>query len=203
MGNKEHWEKVFSTKERTDVSWFQDYPKTAMDYLEGLNLPKTANIIDIGGGDSNLADALLEKGYRNIWVLDISAAALEKAKSRLGEKAGQVHWIVSDITAFNPEIKFDFWYDRAVFHFLTEENDIDKYVATVGKAVASGGHFLLGTFSENGPLKCSGLEIRQYSEGAMKVKFSESFSAEKCFAENHPTPFNTIQHFQFCGFKKN
>jgi len=203
MGNKEHWEKVFSTKERTDVSWFQEYPKTAMDYLEGLNLPKTANIIDIGGGDSNLADALLEKGYQNIWVLDISAAALEKAKSRLGEKAGQVHWIVSDITMFNPDIKFDFWYDRAVFHFLIEEKDIDKYVATVGKAVGSGGHFLLGTFSENGPLKCSGLEIKQYSESAMKAKFNESFTTEKCFTENHPTPFSTTQHFQFCGFKRN
>ncbi len=202
MGNKEHWEKVFTTKERTDVSWFQQYPKTAMDYIEEIALPKTANIIDIGGGDSNLVDALLEKGFQNIWVLDISAAALEKAKARLGDKANQVHWVVSDITAFIPEIKFEFWYDRAVFHFLTEQDDITKYVSTVADAVAEDGHFLLGTFSENGPLKCSGLNITQYSEAAMKSKFKNSFEPRRCFTESHNTPFETVQHFQFCGFTK-
>ncbi len=202
MGNKEHWEKVFTTKERTDVSWFQEYPKTAIDYIEEIELSKTANIIDVGGGDSNLADALLEKGFQNIWVLDISEAALERAKARLGEKASQVHWIVSDITAFIPDAQFDFWYDRAVFHFLTEQNDIAKYVSTVTEAVVDNGHFLLGTFSENGPLKCSGLEITQYSEAAMKSRFSNRFEARKCFTESHTTPFETVQHFQFCGFTK-
>lgn len=202
MENKEHWEKVFSTKERTDVSWFQEYPKTAIDYLDRLNLPKTANIIDIGGGDSNFADALLEKGYQNIWVLDISAAALEKAKNRLGERANIVHWIVSDITEFQTDIKFDFWYDRAVFHFLTNEESINKYVSIVQQAVVQNGNFLLGTFSENGPLKCSGLEIKQYSEADMKSKFQNGFSAINCFTERHTTPFDTLQNFQFCGFKK-
>lgn len=202
MGNKEHWEKVFTTKERTDVSWFQEYPKTAMDYIEEVELPKMANIIDIGGGDSNLVDALLEKGFQNIWVLDISSSALEKAKARLGEKADQVHWVVSDITALIPEIKFDFWYDRAVFHFLTEQDDIAKYVSTVTDSVVENGHFLLGTFSENGPLKCSGLEITQYSEAAMKSRFNNRFEPRKCFTESHITPFETVQHFQFCGFTK-
>ena len=200
--NKSHWENVFATKNPNEVSWTQKYPKTAMSYLEGLELPKTANIIDVGGGDSNLVDALLENGYENIWVLDISEFALEKAKKRLGEKAEKVHWIVSDITEFSTDIKFDFWHDRAVFHFLTEQQNIDKYIAIVTNTMTDNGNFLLGTFSENGPLKCSGLEIKQYSESSMKQTFKHSFETIKCFTENHTTPFNTVQNFQFCGFKK-
>ena len=200
--NKQHWENVFSTKSPNEVSWTQDYPTTSMNYLENLNLSKTANIIDVGGGDSNLIDALLEKGYQNIWVLDISEAALDRAKKRLGDKANKVHWIVSDITEFNTAIKFDFWHDRAVFHFLTDAISIEKYVTFVGKSIAENGNFLLGTFSENGPLKCSGLEIKQYSENTMKNTFKEKFNTVKCFTENHLTPFETIQNFQFCGFKK-
>ncbi len=199
---KSHWETVFTTKQPNEVSWTQEYPKTSMDYLENLNLSKTANIIDIGGGDSNLVDALLEKGYQNIWVLDISASALERAKKRLGDKANLVHWIVSDITEFKPEVTFDFCHDRAVFHFLTDEDSINKYVTIIGNAINQNGNFLLGTFSENGPLKCSGLEIKQYSESTMKHTFNQSFKAVKCFTENHTTPFDTIQNFQFCGFKK-
>lgn len=203
MGNnKSHWENVFATKNPNEVSWTQKYPKTSMDYLESLNLSKTANIIDIGGGDSNLVDALLEKGYVNVWVLDISEFALERAKKRLGDKANSVHWIVSDITEFKSEVAFDFWHDRAVFHFLTEQESIDKYLAIINNAIADNGNFLLGTFSENGPLKCSGLEIKQYSENTMKQTFSENFEAVKCFTENHKTPFDTVQNFQFCGFKK-
>jgi SAM-dependent methyltransferase len=173
-----------------------------MDYLEKLNLSKTANIIDIGGGDSNLVDALLEKGYQNIWVLDISEFALERAKKRLGDKANLVKWIVSDIIEFKPEVAFDFWHDRAVFHFLTDNVSVNKYVAIIGNAINQNGNFLLGTFSENGPLKCSGLEIKQYSERTMKQIFNQSFQVVKCFTENHTTPFGTTQNFQFCGFKK-
>lgn len=200
--NKSHWENVFATKQPSEVSWTQQYPKTSMDYLAHLNLSKSSNIIDIGGGDSNLVDALLEKGYENIWVLDISEFALERAKKRLGNQADQVNWIVSDITEFKPEVTFDFWHDRAVFHFLTEEENINKYVALIGSAINQDGNFLLGTFSESGPLKCSGLEIKQYSESTMKNTFRKNFEAVKCFTENHTTPFNTIQNFQFCGFKK-
>ena len=200
--NKSHWENVFATKSPNEVSWTQKYPKTSIDFIENLKLSKTANIIDVGGGDSNLVDALLEKGYENIWVLDISEFALERAKTRLGAKANNVHWIVSDIIEFNPEVTFDFWHDRAVFHFLTNQESINKYVGTIGKAINQNGHFLLGTFSENGPLKCSGLEIKQYSKIDMKNRFKDSFKAIKCFTENHTTPFNTVQNFQFCGFKK-
>ena len=200
--NKSHWENVFATKNPNEVSWTQKYPKTAINYLEGLELPKTAYIIDIGGGDSNLVDALLQNGYENIWVLDISEFALEKAKKRLGDKADKVHWIVSDITEFSTEIKFDFWHDRAVFHFIREQESIDKYITILSNAMADNGNFLLGTFSENGPLKCSGLEIKQYSENLMRQTFNQDFETIKCFTENHTTPFNTVQNFQFCGFKK-
>jgi ubiquinone/menaquinone biosynthesis C-methylase UbiE len=202
VNKKLHWENVFSTKQPNEVSWTQEYPKTAMDYLESLSISKTSNIIDIGGGDSNFVDALLEKGYQNIWVLDISASALERAKKRLGDKSNLVNWIVVDITEFKPEGSFDFWYDRAVFHFLTDYESISKYVEIVSNAITQNGNFLLGTFSETGPLKCSGLEIKQYSETTMKNAFQESFQTIKCFTENHTTPFETVQNFQFCGFKK-
>lgn len=118
---KAHWDHIYNTKAGDEVSWFQRYPKTSMEFVELFNLPLTANIIDIGGGDSHFVDALLDKGFRNIWVLDISAAAIEKAKQRLGRRASKAHWIVSDVTDFVPDVDYDFWHDRAAFHFLTTE----------------------------------------------------------------------------------
>jgi cyclopropane fatty-acyl-phospholipid synthase-like methyltransferase len=199
---KSHWENVFATKTPNQVSWTQQYPKTSIDYLRKLHLPKTANIIDVGGGDSKFVDALLEEGYENIWVLDISELALERAKQRLGANAEVVHWVVSDIVDFKPEVQFNFWHDRAAFHFLIDDKSIATYVATIENTIVKGGNFLLGTFSENGPVKCSGLEIRQYSEATMKKTFDNKFEALECFRENHQTPFDTVQSFQFCGFKK-
>lgn len=132
---QQHWDKVYNTKSEDEVSWFQPYPKTSMEFIELFQLPLTANIIDIGGGDSHFVDALLDKGYRNIYVLDISSKAIEKAQERLGTKASKVHWIVSDITEFNPPVQFDFWHDRAAFHFLTTEEKIYKYVSIAEDAI--------------------------------------------------------------------
>ena len=202
MNTKEHWEKIFATKLENEVSWFQTYPKTSVEFLEQFNLPLTANIIDIGGGNSHLVDVLLEKGYENIWVLDISINAIERAKKRLGEKADRIHWIVSDITDFKPEVQFDLWHDRAAFHFLTAEDKIRKYVSVAECAVKKNGYLILGTFSENGPKKCSGLTIKQYSETSMSARFETAFKKIKCVHIDHITPFNTIQNFLFCGFKK-
>ena len=162
--NKAHWETVYETKSADQVSWTQKYPQLAIDYLTELNLPKDAAIIDIGGGEAAFAEAAMDRGYTNISVLDISEAALAKAKERLGAKSEAINWIVSDILDFKASGKYDFWYDRAVFHFLTEANDIEKYKQIVSESIADQGDFLLGTFSENGPFKCSGLEITQYSE---------------------------------------
>lgn len=199
---KQHWENVFTAKAENEVSWFQPYPKTSMEFVELFNLPLNANIIDIGGGDSYFVDALLDKGYCNIYVLDISANAIERAKQRLGERANKVHWIVSDVTEFEPPVQFDFWHDRAAFHFLTTEDKIYKYVSIAEDTVKKDGYLILGTFSENGPKKCSGLEIKQYSEASMSARFEVAFERIKCVTEDHTTPFNTVQNFLFCSFKR-
>ncbi|GAO45346.1 class I SAM-dependent methyltransferase [Flavihumibacter petaseus] len=200
--SKRHWEQVFAAKGENEVSWFQPYPKTSIEFLELFNLPRDANIIDIGGGDSHLVDVLVEKGYNNIYVLDISANALEKAKARLCEKAAKVNWIVSDIIDFKPPVKFDFWHDRAAFHFLTTEARINQYVSVAEAAIKQDGYLILGTFSETGPTKCSGLEIKQYSQASMSHTFERSFERIKCIEEVHLTPFNTTQNFLFCSFQK-
>lgn len=202
MTNKEHWDNIYNTKAADEVSWFQLYPKTSMEFVELFKLPLDAAIIDIGGGDSSLVDALLEKNFGDITVLDISESAIEKAKKRLGEKAAGVKWIVSDVTEFVPERKYDFWHDRAAFHFLTSEEKVNLYVNIATNAINKNGILVLGTFSVNGPNKCSGLEIKQYSESSMSVKFESDFKRVFCKKENHETPFNTSQNFLFCSFQK-
>jgi len=199
---KQHWEKVFATKQENEVSWFQPKPETSINFFIENQIPKDAKIIDIGGGDSYLIDNLLEMGYQNLFLLDISANAIERIKNRLGAKAENVTFIVSDIVDFQPETTFDVWHDRASFHFLTNENEITIYKELVSNAIASNGFLFLGTFSENGPLKCSGLEITQYSEAKFEAIFGSDFEKVKCFEENHQTPFDTTQNFIFCSFKK-
>ena len=200
--NKEHWEHVFLTKAEDEVSWFQPYPKTSMEFVELFRLPLDANIIDIGGGDSHFVDALIEKGYQNITVLDISAHAIERSKKRLGILASKVKWIISDITDLVPSVKFDFWHDRAAFHFLTSEEEIYNYVSIAEDAIRENGYLILGTFSENGPENCSGLKIKQYSEASMSSRFEINFERIKCIKEDHITPAHSLQNFLFCSFRK-
>ena len=199
-GNKQHWETVYQTKQVNEVSWTQEIPQTSLDFILSFNLPKSARIIDIGGGDSKLVDFLLDEGYENLTVLDISATALERAKARLGERAEKVKWIVADITDFKPDTSYDVWHDRAAFHFLTENEQIEKYLNIVHAAVT--GFLLIGTFSEDGPKKCSGLEIKQYSGTSLENVFKRDFTKIACKKEDHITPFNTIQNFTFCSFKR-
>jgi SAM-dependent methyltransferase len=199
---KDHWENVFATKGETEVSWFQKKPETSLQLIQACRLPKDAKIIDIGGGDSYLIDSLIEIGYTNLYLLDISEKAIERSKLRLGDNAKFVTFIVSDILDFNPTEKFDAWHDRASFHFLTNEADILKYKAIVSNALNSNGNFLLGTFSDEGPLKCSGLEITQYSVEKILDLFEDTFDMENCFTEDHETPFDSLQNFIFCHFKK-
>ncbi|KOY86254.1 SAM-dependent methyltransferase [bacterium 336/3] len=197
---KNHWETVYETKNPNQVSWTQEIPKTSLEFIHSFGLTKDAKIIDIGGGDSKLVDYLLDEGFENITVLDISAKALEKVKNRLGEKANKVNWIVSDVTTFEPNTTFDVWHDRAAFHFLTTTEQIAKYIDTARKFVK--GYLIIGTFSENGPTKCSGLEIKQYSEQTLTEELKNGFDKIHCVTENHTTPFNTIQNFVFCSFKR-
>jgi len=199
---KDHWENVFSTKAPNEVSWFQEYPKKSVEFLELFDLPEDANIIDVGSGDSNFVDALLEKGYSNIYILDISENALERAKARLGEKANRVHWIVSDVRAFVPPVQFDFWHDRAAFHFLTDDESVNKYVHIAENGIRKGGYLVLGTFSEEGPQKCSGLDIQQYDPHTMSSRFEKEFDRIKCTRDEHVTPSAKTQQFLFCSFQK-
>ncbi|MEN9998409.1 MAG: hypothetical protein RI922_1399 [Bacteroidota bacterium] len=196
---KQHWETVYETKTPEQVSWTQEKPEISLQFIQGFGLDKDASIIDIGGGDSKLVDFLLHQGYSDISVLDISGKAIERAKLRLGERAKEVTWIESDINDFIPSKKYAIWHDRAAFHFLTSNEEQARYVKMVNDSVSD--YMVIGTFSEDGPLKCSGLEIQQYSESSMINQFKE-FEKIQCEFENHQTPFDTIQNFIFCSFKK-
>ncbi|MEM0516953.1 class I SAM-dependent methyltransferase [Aequorivita flava] len=200
MNKKTHWDTVYETKSPDQVSWTQAIPETSLNFIKSFKLDKTAKIIDVGGGDSKLVDYLLDEGFENITVLDISAKALKKAQDRLGEKAKKVCWIVSDITAFEPETVYDLWHDRAAFHFLTNPQQIEKYKKTINTAVKN--YLVIGTFSEKGPLKCSGLEITRYSHENLVAEFKDTFKKISCLTEDHKTPFKTFQNFLFCSFKR-
>ena len=199
---KKHWETIYQTTELKDVSWFQPSPETSLNFFNENNVPLTAKIIDIGGGDSFLVDYLLDLGYQDITVLDISKNALERAKLRLGIRANRVKWIVADAANFNPSELYDFWHDRAAFHFLTNEQEITTYLETVQKSIKPNGILLVGTFSEQGPNKCSGIDIKQYSEVSMTERLKAYFEKIKCITVDHKTPFDTIQNFVFCSFRK-
>lgn len=200
MSTKQHWETVYENKTPDQISWTQEKPEVSLKLIRAAELPKTVKIIDIGGGDSKLVDYLLEEGYKNITVLDISAKALEKAKNRLGRKADDVNWIVSDIVSFQPTVSYDLWHDRATFHFLTSEDQIESYKTLTSNFINE--RLIIGAFSKQGPTKCSGLDIVQYNEQEMTNVFENHFEKTECYTADHKTPFNTIQNFQFCSFRK-
>ena len=199
---KKHWENIYQTKELKNVSWFQPTPETSLQFFKEFNVPTTAKIIDIGGGDSLLVDHLLNLGYKDISVLDISEAAILRANERLGDKAENVKWIVADAATFKPTEKYDFWHDREAFHFLTDENEITNYLETAQQNITPTGLLLIGTFSEDGPTKCSGIEIKQYSQSTMTNRLIPFFEKIKCVTVDHRTPSKSIQNFVFCIFRK-
>jgi 2-polyprenyl-3-methyl-5-hydroxy-6-metoxy-1,4-benzoquinol methylase len=202
MNLKSHWDKVYSTRQQNEVSWYQPTPKVSLDFIHELNIPTTASVIDVGGGDSLLADHLLAAGFTDITVLDISEAAISRAKQRLGKNAEKINWIVSDITELHTEKKFDCWHDRAAFHFLTTTEQVEKYLSVAQKHITGNGRMIIGTFSTNGPEKCSGLPVRQYSEQSLSSVLRKWFDRIKCITIDHITPSKTVQNFLFCSFKK-
>ncbi|MCT4629409.1 class I SAM-dependent methyltransferase [Winogradskyella sp.] len=202
FNRKEHWENIYSTKQLNEVSWYQPTPTTSLNLIEELNIPKTASIIDIGGGDSFLVDNLLKLGYENITVLDISIKAIERAKKRLGKQSENVKWIEADASNFNPKASYDLWHDRAAFHFLTDDKDIENYLKAAQRGIKPSGSLIIGTFSTEGPKKCSGIDIKQYSEDSLNHIFKDTFSKIDCKTIEHQTPFSTTQSFTFCKFKK-
>lgn len=199
---KQHWETVYETKGDQEVSWYQEIPVTSLNLIDSLNLKKDDAIIDVGGGNSNLVVELSKKGFKNLSVLDISAKSLERTKLKLKQTAENVNWIVSDILEFQPSYKFSLWHDRATFHFLTEKEDIEKYIKLVEKAIKTDGFLIIATFSNTGPLKCSGLEITQYSEETLLGLFHDKFELINAFDDVHKTPFKTEQNFIYTVFKR-
>jgi 2-polyprenyl-3-methyl-5-hydroxy-6-metoxy-1,4-benzoquinol methylase len=202
FNTKEHWENIYKTKQLNEVSWYQPKPETSIEIFNSFNLPKTANIIDVGAGDSFFVDFLLDNNFVNITVLDISENAINRAKKRLGTRSKKVKWIIANSATFESLQSYDFWHDRAAFHFLTKAEEISSYIKNLHKNLNSSGKLVIGTFSENGPQKCSGIKVTRYSEKKMTETFQNYFKKIECLIIDHKTPFNTTQNFIFCSFKK-
>ena len=199
---KNHWENIYQNKNEDEVSWFQKTPNTSIEIINSIKIKKESKIIDVGSGRSRLFKNLIEQGYNNLTYLDISESAAKKSKIFLGQESKNIEWIVEDVLNFEPKQNFDVWHDRAVFHFLTDQNQIKKYVDLVSRNISNNGYLIIGTFSEQGPLKCSGLDVSRYSESLIKTTFSESFNLLNSFKIDHSTPFNTTQNFLFSVLKK-
>ncbi len=200
--HKNHWENVYKTKNENEVSWFQETPHKSIDLIKSINIDFSSNVIDVGAGDSRLVDNLLLLGFKNITVLDISSKSIEKAKIRLGEKSDLISWVVSDINEYKSEKKFDLWHDRAAFHFLRSTKKIKSYVKLVNELINNQGTLIISTFSKNGPLKCSGLEVSQYDRKGISELF-KNFKLNKSEIYIHKTPFNTNQEFIYNVLSKN
>ena len=199
---KSHWENIYTHKGPKEVSWYQQRPEISLKLIEDAGIDRSDPVIDIGGGDSRLVDALLEKGYTDLTVLDISGAAIEKAKSRLGALANEVEWIEADASSFIPNRTYALWHDRAAFHFLTEADEVAHYCRTATDHIQSHGHLIIGTFSDKGPLKCSGIAIQQYTAETLSKTFGDAFLKKDCLTIDHTTPFDTVQNFLFCRFTR-
>lgn len=199
---KSHWETVYTTKGENEVSWFQENPAPSLDLIDLARPTPESAIIDIGGGASRLVDSLLARGFKRVTVLDISQAALGAAKARLGDRAGEVEWVVADVTKWPPAHTFDIWHDRAAFHFLVDPADRSAYIACLQQAVRPGGHVIIGTFAIDGPEKCSGLPVNRYDAASLAKELGESFELVEARRQDHATPWNSTQRFQFCIFRR-
>ena len=203
MQSKQHWEQVYKTKGANSVSWFQEHAQQSLQLIRQTGVQRDAGIIDVGGGASTLVDDLLDDGYSNVAVLDLSEAALAAAKERLGARAQQVSWLVGDITQVNlPRHAYAVWHDRAVFHFLTTAEEREAYVRAVLRAVKPGGHVIVATFAEDGPEKCSGLPVVRYSADGLHAQFGAPFTLLRHEREEHHTPAGAIQRFIYCMCRK-
>lgn len=203
MDTKRHWEDVYLRKKLDEVSWFQPHLSKSLDLITQSGIGRDAHIIDIGGGASTFADDLLAKGYSNVSVLDISGAALEISKTRMGDASKRIAWIEGDITTSKlPEGHYDLWHDRAVFHFLTCVEDREQYKKTLWSSLKPQGFAIISVFSLAGPTKCSGLEIVRYSAETLFADLGSQFRLLSCSDKLHGTPFGTTQSFIYCLFQK-
>jgi ubiquinone/menaquinone biosynthesis C-methylase UbiE len=199
---QDHWENVYTTKDETEVSWFQQSPAPSLELIMQASATHASAIIDIGGGASRLVDHLVEQGFEDVTVFDLSGAALEAAKRRLEGRADRVHWVVADATAWEPMKAYDIWHDRATFHFLTDEQDRAAYLARLTRGVKAGGHAIIATFALDGPEKCSGLPVARYDSASLGRTLGSKFQLVHTRRHEHATPWGSQQMFQFSVFRR-
>lgn len=202
MDRREHWNRVYQTRAPDSVSWYQRRPDVSLELISASGIAKDAGIIDIGGGASMLIDHLLDLGYSNLAVLDVSGAALDASRSRLGARAGGIEWFEADVTSFEPPHRYALWHDRAAFHFLTSAEDRASYVATLRKTLAPGGTAIIATFAPDGPPKCSGLDVVRYDEQAIAAQLGAEFALQEVRREVHITPGQAEQRFNYFRFER-
>jgi trans-aconitate methyltransferase len=201
-GRQAHWEHVYTTKGENEVSWFQQSPAPSLDLIVQAGATHESAIIDIGGGASRLVDNLVEQGFENVTVLDLSGAALAAAQSRLGAGARRVSWIVADATTWEPAREYDIWHDRAAFHFLTDVDDRAAYIDRLGRGLRIGGHAIIATFALDGPEKCSGLSVARYDSASLGQTLGAAFDLIHTERREHMTPWGSSQAFQFSVFRR-
>jgi SAM-dependent methyltransferase len=196
---RDHWEGIYERKDAHDVSWFRPHLERSLAFIESAAVPLDGHIIDVGGGAATLVDDLLARGYRNLTVLDLSARAIDVAKERLGPAAATVRWLVGDITQLAlPPDAYDFWHDRAVFHFLRDPEERRRYVAAVRRSLKPNGHILVATFGPEGPERCSGLDVVRYDADGLHAEFGHTFEKVASTTEVHTTPWGAEQQFVYC-----
>jgi trans-aconitate methyltransferase len=202
VSRQNHWENVYATKGENEVSWFQEAPEPSLQLIELAGTTRSSGIIDIGGGASRLVDCLVSQGYEDVTVLDLSAAALASARSRIGEAANRVTWIAADVTDWEPSRTYDIWHDRAAFHFLNHPKDQMAYVARLRRALCPGGHAIIGTFAPDGPERCSGLLVSRYDANSLAATLGGGFELIDTRRHEHTTPWGATQKFQFSTFRR-
>jgi len=203
MALKSHWETIYREKDSTKVSWYKQHLQISLQMIERTSVGKSARVIDVGGGSATLVDDLLANGYGDVTVLDISGAAIQVVRERLGSLAAQVTWLEADVTqVVLPQNRYDVWHDRAVFHFLTDSRDRRAYVNMVRQSVKAGGHVIVATFAPDGPEQCSGLNVMRYDADGLHGEFGDDFRLIESSREDHLTPFGTQQKFIYCYCRK-
>ncbi len=197
-----HWENVYATRSPDEVSWYQRSPETSLALIERAGVAKDAPIIDVGGGASRLVEALLERGFADVTVLDISERALHCARERLGDRATEVRWIAADVTQVKLERRFALWHDRAAFHFLIDEEDRRRYRELLHRSTAPGAHVLMATFALDGPDRCSGLPVQRHSPETLQAALGSDLELVESRDEDHVTPSGSVQRFTFALFRR-
>lgn len=203
MSRKEHWDHVFETKGPTELSWFQPVPSRSMAMIRDTGVPAEAPIIDIGAGVSTLVDVLLSSDYSNISVLEISNSAIAECRMRIGDDASKVKWLQTDVLEWTPKGRYYLWHDRAVFHFMTDQAQANKYLDTLRMALVPGGYFVLATFGPEGPDRCSGFDVHRYSIEELSQLLENDFELKSYVLEDHTTPTGNVQQYLYSAWRMN